>query len=135
MEIWLTYGFVFGIMSPVNRMYRRTHKEVIMTLEQMRERKKELGYTNEIIAQISGVPLGTVQKVFAGITKTPRRETLLALERVFSPGSDEQYSYIIKKKTHTGILRETALAYKAKISDGSCTSSSETQLSTMADGL
>ena len=36
-----------------------------MTIQEMRERKKELGYTNEAIAQMTGVPLGTVQKIFA----------------------------------------------------------------------
>ena len=50
-----------------------------MTLQELKERKKELAYTNEMIAQKSGVPLGTVQKIFAGITSSPRRETLLAL--------------------------------------------------------
>ena len=38
-----------------------------MTIEQMRERKQELGYTYEQIADLSGVPLGTVQKVFGGV--------------------------------------------------------------------
>ena len=52
-----------------------------MTVQEMKERKRELGYTNEMLAAQSGVPLGTVQKVFAGTTKAPRRETLLALEK------------------------------------------------------
>ena len=42
---------------------------IVMTLQEMRERKKERGLTNEMIAGRSGVPLGTVQKIFAGITK------------------------------------------------------------------
>ena len=53
-----------------------------MNLEEMRRRKKELGYTYEQIAELSGVPLGTVQKVFAGITESPRYDTLKALEQV-----------------------------------------------------
>ncbi|WP_371722225.1 helix-turn-helix domain-containing protein, partial [Neglectibacter sp. X4] len=44
----------------------------------MKKKKQELGYTNEMIAQISGVPLGTVQKIFAGITTSPRYDTLQA---------------------------------------------------------
>ena len=51
-----------------------------MTIEQMRRIKEEEGYTNEMIAKKSGVPLGTVQKIFAGVTKHPRFETMLALE-------------------------------------------------------
>ena len=34
-----------------------------MTLEEMKSRKKELGYTYEQISRLSGVPLGTVQTV------------------------------------------------------------------------
>lgn len=53
-----------------------------MTVEEMKKRKNELGYTYEQIAELSGVPLGTVQKVFAGVTKSPRYETLQALEQL-----------------------------------------------------
>ena len=47
-----------------------------MTLEEMKQRKKELGYSNERIAALSGVPLGTVMKVFGGATKAPRSKTI-----------------------------------------------------------
>ena len=33
-----------------------------MTVEEMKQRKKELGYSNEKLSELSGVPLGTVQK-------------------------------------------------------------------------
>lgn len=59
-----------------------------MTIAEMKERKRELGYTYEKIAELSDVPLGTVQKIFAGVTKSPRYETLLALEKVFECQSD-----------------------------------------------
>ena len=55
-----------------------------MTIEELQERKRELGYTNEMIAEKSGVPLGTVEKVFAGITKSPRLQTMLRLEKALS---------------------------------------------------
>lgn len=54
-----------------------------MTLEEMKAKKKELGYTYEQISDLSGVPLGTVQKIFSGVTSAPRYDTLIALERVF----------------------------------------------------
>ena len=54
----------------------------------MKQKKKELGYTNEMVSALSGVPLGTVQKVFAGATPHPRYETLQALEKAFK---DEKY--------------------------------------------
>ena len=56
-----------------------------MTIQEMNERKKELGYSYERLAELSGVPVGTVQKVLGGITKSPRYDTLYALERVLSP--------------------------------------------------
>ena len=56
-----------------------------MTIQEMNERKKELGYSYEKLSELSGVPVGTVQKVLGGITKTPRYDTLYALEKVLSP--------------------------------------------------
>lgn len=75
-----------------------------MTLSEMKKRKSQLGYSNEQIAALSGVPLGTVQKIFAGITKHPRYDTLQALRAVFqkeiSPSSES--------------VCEPSLAYQAK---------------------
>ena len=56
-----------------------------MTIDEMKRRKKELGYTNRMVAVKSGVPLSTVQKIFSGATAAPRRETILALEDVLRP--------------------------------------------------
>ena len=56
-----------------------------MTIEEMKNRKKELGWSNEELAAKSGVPLGTVQKVFGGATASPRRKTVEALEAVLKP--------------------------------------------------
>lgn len=54
-----------------------------MKIEKMREKKREYGYTYAQIADLSGVPLGTVQKIFSGETQSPRYDTVMALERVF----------------------------------------------------
>ena len=61
-----------------------------MNIQEMKEKKKEKGYTNEQIAELSGVPLGTVQKIFGGTTTSPRYDTLKALEKIFLPM--ERYS-------------------------------------------
>ena len=53
-----------------------------MTREELRRRKKELQLTNQEIADLSGVPLSTVQKVLAGISRSPRYDTVAALEKV-----------------------------------------------------
>ena len=55
-----------------------------MTIKEMQDRKRELGYTNQMIADLSGIPLGTVQKIFAGCTKAPRRRTIEILEKALS---------------------------------------------------
>ena len=55
-----------------------------MTLEEMKERKRQLGYKNEQIAEWSSVPLSTVQKVFSGATQSPRYGTLRAIEEVLT---------------------------------------------------
>jgi Uma2 family endonuclease len=54
-------------------------------IEAMREKKKEYGFSYGEIAKRSGLPLGTVQKVLGGFTKSPRRETLAALAGFLLP--------------------------------------------------
>ena len=53
-----------------------------MTIEEMKKRKIELGLTGTMIAEASGVPLGTIQKIFSGATKVPRKSTIDALTKV-----------------------------------------------------
>ena len=59
-----------------------------MTIEEMKKRKTELGYTNAMIAELSGVPLGTVQKIFSGETVSPRYDTLIALQNLLRKRSE-----------------------------------------------
>ncbi len=54
-----------------------------MTLEEMKKEKQERGYSYAMISEYSGVPVPTIQKIFQGETKSPRYETLRALEKVF----------------------------------------------------
>ncbi len=51
-----------------------------MTIEKMRERRKELGYSYQKLSELSGVPVGTIQKIFRGETTSPRYATIRALE-------------------------------------------------------
>lgn len=55
-----------------------------MTLEEMQNRKKELGYSNEMLSNLSGVPIGTLQKILSGETKCPRYDTRIAIENALS---------------------------------------------------
>ena len=54
-----------------------------MTVQEMIEKKKEYGYSNKMISELSGVPLGTVQKIFSGETDSPRYQTVQALSKIF----------------------------------------------------
>lgn len=54
-----------------------------MIVEEMKKKKTELGFSCEQISDRSGVPLGTVQKIFSGITKRPRYDTICQLEKAF----------------------------------------------------
>ena len=70
----------------------------MMSIRQLKERKEKLGYTNEMIAEKSGVPLSTVQKVFCGATKHPRYDTLLALTKALSEYNYELATYIVQEE-------------------------------------
>ena len=50
-----------------------------MAIEEMKKWKRTLGMTSGEISEASGVPLSTVQKIFSGVTKSPRRATLDAI--------------------------------------------------------
>ena len=56
-----------------------------MKISDLKKRKEELGYTNEKVSALSGVPLGTVQKIFGGATTRPRYNTLQSIECVLFP--------------------------------------------------
>lgn len=59
-----------------------------MTVEEMKQKKLEKGYSYAQISGLSGVPLGTVQKIFSGETEHPRYSTLQALEQVLNDRDD-----------------------------------------------
>ncbi len=48
----------------------------------MKQKKLQKGYSYAQLSDLSGVPLGTVQKIFSGETAHPRYATLHALEQV-----------------------------------------------------
>ncbi len=80
-----------------------------MTLQEIKKRKQELGYSNETLARLSGVPLGTVQKVLGGVTEHPRQKTLEALSKVFQ-NEQKTYGYDLSAE-QPSVLREASSAY------------------------
>ena len=80
-------------------------------LETLRKRKKALGLTNALIADLSGIPLGTVQKVFSGVTKSPGSKTILAIEQVLFPQESSSGSFSPKNALSADMLCETPASY------------------------
>ena len=66
-----------------------------MTIEEMRQIKKERGYSYIQISELTGIPLGTVQKIFSGETAVPRYETRRALEELFT----EKGGRVVREET------------------------------------
>lgn len=65
----------------------------MFSLEDMRRKKEQLGLSYEQIAEMSGVPLATVQKVFGGTTKSPRYATMTALAKALDLGSGSEAAF------------------------------------------
>ena len=80
----------------------------MMTIDEMKARKKELMYTCAVIAEKSGLPLSTVQKVFSGATTKPHFKTMEALEMVL-----KKPSYYYEEDVTTGewVVNEEAAEY------------------------
>lgn len=64
----------------------------MLTIDEIKKKKDEYGMTNAQLAMVSGVPLGTVQKVLGNVTKSPRLETVEALSKVFEEKPAPAYS-------------------------------------------
>lgn len=57
-------------------------------VQKLVERKEELGYTNAVIAEISGVPESTVTKVFNGTNRSPTYDTISPISRALGVSLD-----------------------------------------------
>lgn len=83
-----------------------------MTIEEMKKKKTEKGFTNEMLSKLSGVPLGTVQKIMSGETTAPRKFTIDALSKVLG---DESGDYTKISHSEKSMVSETAVAYSAEV--------------------
>lgn len=86
-----------------------------MTLDEMREIREARGYSYRMLSEYSGVPVVTIQKIFSGETKSPRRSTLDALEKVLS-GKEEAYKgktyqYLMESLEHLDLVCEPEYVY------------------------
>ncbi|MDO4976764.1 MAG: Uma2 family endonuclease [Eubacteriales bacterium] len=80
-----------------------------MTLEEMRRIKEERGYSLFQISNYTGIPVVTLQKVFSGQSKCPRKTTIDRIEKVLL-GDEEIYpgrSHVYRMNTESkGIYDE-----------------------------
>lgn len=81
-----------------------------MNIDQLKKRKKELGLSNAALAELSGVSLGSINKIFAGHSVNPRVETVKALERALGMKRMEPKTYDLDPETT--ILQDSAAEYK-----------------------
>ena len=75
-----------------------------MTLEEMKDRKRELGYSLEQLSELSGIPVSTLKKIFSAHTKSPRRDTIEKLTAVLERHFD-------RRAEESGFVREAGISY------------------------
>ncbi|MBP3736544.1 MAG: Uma2 family endonuclease [Lachnospiraceae bacterium] len=89
-----------------------------MTIEEMRNIKKEMGYSYEQLAELSGIPLGTLQKALNGTTDAPRRKTVERLEQFFlqlrRAMTVGEYYHGYQNAVSEIIVKESGAAYLSK---------------------
>ena len=59
-----------------------------MTIDEMQKRRQKLRLTYKKLSELSGIPVPTVKKILGGSTRSPRHETIVALERVLGAGEN-----------------------------------------------
>ena len=91
-----------------------------MTVDDLKKKKEEAGMTTAALSKLSGVPVGTINKILNGETKSPRCDTLSALEQALDSAgkfSDKKLSdkKISVQKTSeqrfSQIVRESGASY------------------------
>ena len=79
------------------------------SIQILKEKKKTLGLTNRQISELSGIPLGTVQKIFSGETETPRYQTVLEIDKAIADFAAQLISNAPKDSS----FRESVSTYNA----------------------
>lgn len=81
-----------------------------MTIQEMRDKRAELGYSYEQLSELTKLPYSTIQKVFSGTTRAPRRATIVAIERVLSADTHTGETLICSGAAD-GNVHDTGIAY------------------------
>ena len=75
-----------------------------MTVEQMRRKRQQFGYSCEQLSELSGVSLETVQKIFHDNEEVFSQDILKQIESVFE---NKRWNMEYKKKVESVLLRIT----------------------------
>ena len=74
------------------------------TIEELKQRKKELKMTMDTLSEISTIPKRTLEDVFRGVTKNPRIDTMQAIEKAL--GLDKTQEERELKELYAGATEE-----------------------------
>lgn len=88
---------------------REEGRRLNMKLSEIKELKREYGFTNEDLARMSTVPLSTVQKIMSGEVKSPRYDTLEKLSGALMAVGTQASQY--DSRTGSSEVHEDNLAY------------------------
>lgn len=84
-----------------------------MGFEKFNEYKKEAGLTNAQLAEISGVPLSTIEKISAGQTTDPKLSTIKALAKALGKKLDDFDDIIETKNVFSAQEQKLIMDYRS----------------------
>lgn len=82
-----------------------------MDIFELKRKKKKAGMTCQEIADLSGIPISTVNKIFSGATKNPRYATLLAIEEALAVREKLPFTYD-ELREEPMLVRDAAAPYQ-----------------------
>ncbi len=80
-----------------------------MTIEEMIRIKKSGGFSYKVLSELSGLEGAVIQKIFSGKTKSPRHDTIIALEKAFEELLKDKRESVVEKGEY--ILRDAEVQY------------------------
>ena len=62
--------------------------ETLTYMDRIKQRKAEMKITNERLSELTGIPLGTLSKILAGISDSPKLVNILAISQALDCSLD-----------------------------------------------
>lgn len=80
--------------------------------DRIKQIKKQKGLTNEKLAELSGVPLGTLSKILGNETKDPQISTIIKISRALEVSPDYIVSGTIEPQEYANDVEELIKCYQ-----------------------